>query len=63
MVALKLLTDRTCQSFSLVMVFRGAYDSKAAGVADGAGELGVPNPLHTALHHRHCDASVKASVC
>lgn len=32
---------------------RGAasYNSKAAGVGDGGGELGVADPLHTALDY------------
>lgn len=43
-----------CQSFTLCRDVETAYDSKTAGVADGAGELGVSDPLHPTLHNGYC---------
>ena len=40
-----------------------AYDSQAAGVADGAGEFGVADPLHAALHYGYCILSDRVESC
>ncbi len=37
----------------------GAYYSKTAGVADGACEFGISDPLHTTLHHGNCAVSAQ----
>jgi len=52
-----LLTVGTRQCFIFVEMRRGAYDPKTPGVADGAGKLGVSDPLHPTLDHGYCATS------